>query len=610
MLTDMFGGDSDEEVDRRSRVTAAVVAARAVQQNNSAPFAIVGQVSVGGGRGIIAMQDLPAGTLIVAEIPVLSFEDSSQLDDPAYLLTTLEKVCASPLAVDACAFIYPQRYEEADLEEQSNVAAIWGEERLEELSTRVGVARNELVRRVLTLQHNAFDTGLYKWLSMINHSCAPNCMKFAPSNSSSWASEIWTTRAVRAGEELTMSYRAPLETCSSSMEAFLLQNHRFSCTCAACTERKAIAALASHSSSAEAASAVILEEAIVAEKKHAEAFAATVVAYEAELVEVQDAIAAIESEQKWLSVDEPGDVLRTCKRMQRACDKLLERTLSCAFRYNAVFLGADAKDAAHAAAAKAGSIMRTLTKDVRMYTYRSGAGDAGCDPAIFDAGRNRSALLMLARIHKSYANAAALVLDPATMGDGSMQAKRKRVKQSFVARSLLCFVMNTSRLAELQERYFGPEHPDLAGTHLDVAEGLRAALDLYAHGPLVPTSTSTSKNKAASASAPMVAAASESTAEDDGESGDLHSLEEFYAALTAAEVRFLNDSLATSASTAASTPLSRAGASACSAAMSASLRAHRSRGETLKNLYATRKRFPEAYTVLSKKGDVYWGRPC
>jgi hypothetical protein len=558
------------------------------------------------------MQDLPAGTLIVAEIPVLSFEDSSQLDDPAYLLTTLENVCASPLAVDACAFIYPQRYEEADVEEQGNVAAIWGEERLEELSTRVGVARNELVRRVLTLQHNAFDTGLYKWLSMINHSCAPNCMKFAPSNSSSWASEIWTTRAVRAGEELTMSYRAPLETCSSSMEAFLLQNHRFLCMCAACTERKAIcsqpAPPSSHSapsapstSSEEAGTPQVLAETMDSHKKRAEDFAATVAAYEAELAEVQDATAAIESEQKWLSVDEPGDVLRTCKRMQRACDKLLERTLSCAFRYNNVFLGADAKDAARAAATRAASVMRTLTKDVRMYSYRSGVGDTGCDPAMFDAGRNRSALLMLARIHKCYANAAALVLDPATMGDGTIQTKRKRVKQSFVARSLLCFVMNTSRLAELQERYFGPEHPDLAGTHLDVAEGLRAALDLYAHGPLVPTSTSASKNKAA--------AASELTAEDEGESSDLHSLEQFFAAMTAAEVRFLSSSPATSAA-AATSVLTHVGASACSAAMSACLRAHRSKGETLKSLYATRKRFPEAYTVLSKKGDVYWGRPC
>lgn len=64
----------------------------------------------------------------------------------------------------------------------------------------------------LALQHNGFGSGLYLQLAMVNHTCyAPNCIKTSPTGATAWASELWTIRDVRAGEQLFISYAQPLE---------------------------------------------------------------------------------------------------------------------------------------------------------------------------------------------------------------------------------------------------------------------------------------------------------------------------------------------------------------------------------------------------------------
>ena len=47
-------------------------------------------------------------------------------------------------------------------------------------SLAAGMDTAELLRLTLVLQHNGFASGLYHRLSMINHSCAPNCLKISP----------------------------------------------------------------------------------------------------------------------------------------------------------------------------------------------------------------------------------------------------------------------------------------------------------------------------------------------------------------------------------------------------------------------------------------------
>jgi len=295
---------------------------------------------------------------------------------------------------------------------------------------------------------------------------------------------------------------------------------------------------------------------------------------EAALAAVEEAVEAMEKELKWLAVDEEEDVLHTCKRMQRACDELLERTLGLVLAHPsvdaAVLAGADN------AAAAAAQHMRLIAQDVRMY------GDAA--EALWAGGRNRSALLHLARVHKCYANAAALALNPSTRA--ASNGKKRRVKRSLTSRSLLLFVVNAARLAQLQQLYLGAEHPDLAGTHLDVAEGLRMAVDLYA------------RDGTADAPTAAAGAGAGAGAEVAGPPGAaLESLPDFSAALRASQVVLLGAGAG-------------ADASAASAAdLLAAMREHKAAGERLKALYATRRRYPEAHASLKAAGAVYWGRP-
>jgi hypothetical protein len=77
--------------------------------------------------------------------------------------------------------------------------------------------------------------GLYLNLALINHSCSPNCTKLTPwkevrsaagNGVGSWtASEVWATRNIAPGEELTISYLQPLEQTAPRRRSQFLEQH-------------------------------------------------------------------------------------------------------------------------------------------------------------------------------------------------------------------------------------------------------------------------------------------------------------------------------------------------------------------------------------------------
>ena len=89
----------------------------------------------------------------------------------------------------------------------------------------------EVIRLLLALQHNGFASGLYTRLSIFNHSCKPNVIKFDTKTNTAGASECWTIRAVKAGEELCIHYCAPGDTTVKKTQNYLLEQHRFKCGC-------------------------------------------------------------------------------------------------------------------------------------------------------------------------------------------------------------------------------------------------------------------------------------------------------------------------------------------------------------------------------------------
>jgi hypothetical protein len=241
-MNELFGSDDEDdgqsESQQQARVPRAPVAVRE------------GLNHCGGGRGVFAIADVGAGTLIVSEIPIAVWPDASSLDDPEVLLNTLEFICSDAEVLAASKTLHPRSLENADEADRLRIADVWSIEAIEALCTSVGgkVSRDDVLCLALALQHNGFNSGLYSRLALVNHSCRPNCIKFMPSSSTGWASEIWTTRLVLAGEELTICYCEPAEMTSWSMRAYLQEHHRFSCACSHCLSLSQSQSLATSSS--------------------------------------------------------------------------------------------------------------------------------------------------------------------------------------------------------------------------------------------------------------------------------------------------------------------------------------------------------------------------
>mmetsp|Transcript_4384 Transcript_4384/g.9890 ORF Transcript_4384/g.9890 Transcript_4384/m.9890 type:complete len:570 (+) Transcript_4384:292-2001(+) len=108
------------------------------------------------------------------------------------------------------------------------------------------VEATDLYRMLLALRYNGFETGVYLHFAIFNHDDDPNCIKFAPEDGtapphtpqagrSSGAndgvlascSEVRTTRFVKRGEALTMSYLNPREVSHATRRRHLWDQHRF-----------------------------------------------------------------------------------------------------------------------------------------------------------------------------------------------------------------------------------------------------------------------------------------------------------------------------------------------------------------------------------------------
>lgn len=189
---------------------------------------------VGGQRGLFATVDVKAGSLVVLEWPVLTWDRSLlEMDDGIW--TIVELITKLPAAHDTTKALHPQQLGDVNAEEVRQV-----EEKIAQGQVPVGilanltVSREEMIRIYLTLQHNGFQSGLYHQLCFINHSCQPTCIKFEPRAGSRGASEVWTTKDVAAGEELTICYLHPMESSWQYAQDYLQAQHGFVCNCTRC----------------------------------------------------------------------------------------------------------------------------------------------------------------------------------------------------------------------------------------------------------------------------------------------------------------------------------------------------------------------------------------
>ena len=225
VMDDLFGDDSDVEEEHVHSVDRFIALSEA---RSCGPNQI----------GLFATDDLPPGTLVLAEIPILTWKRNVTFSSIEDILRCIRGILSSAEAKICASHLFPRQLNHVGAEEIAEVETLLVDSQtvVTKLITRLGVDRNEIIRLVLVLQHNGFESGLYRYLTILNHSCRPNCIKYAPSSSSFGASEIWTTEWVKKGDELFICYVEPNGQNPVSVRSYLWKNHRFECNCRRCLQ--------------------------------------------------------------------------------------------------------------------------------------------------------------------------------------------------------------------------------------------------------------------------------------------------------------------------------------------------------------------------------------
>ena len=185
------------------------------------PIRYVDNVSeqYGGGRDFVAERDIEAGTLLLAENPIVTF--STEYDEDMETETPEIRGCRATLEAAEKASIvektndirktsiyraieelHPIRLEEVSEADRKRI----DENAMIAFAKRYGLTVEEVTRVAFAVQCNCYVGGLCLHQSMLNHACVtPNCIKFRPSGRKT-RSEVWSSRAIRKGESLTISY--------------------------------------------------------------------------------------------------------------------------------------------------------------------------------------------------------------------------------------------------------------------------------------------------------------------------------------------------------------------------------------------------------------------
>jgi len=233
---------------------------------------LVSSLPLGGGRGYVASEIIPPGTLVLVESPMMEWPEE-QLGKKLGLVSVkhlFDGSNASQLVHDIEDFhptkenvdsyyiddtIEDESYEEVfkmiktlQLEYSSSSGkeeAIETDERsqepqlqqdvvdLVEMARKRGVCSRDgsaltsldIIRLLLTLRYNGLESGVYRHVAMLNHDDYPNCVKLLPADDTSY-SEVRTTRLVQAGDILTISYLSRIVS-HASRRKLLWEQHRF-----------------------------------------------------------------------------------------------------------------------------------------------------------------------------------------------------------------------------------------------------------------------------------------------------------------------------------------------------------------------------------------------
>jgi hypothetical protein len=216
------------------------------------PIQLCSSLPFGGGRGYVASQNLPAGSLVLLEEPLVAWSEGEARTVDLERIQTILLHDKAVAMVKAMEYFHPTRamvnstvgqsvpsdnpaqieamleyYQNSINDDDLKLKTVLKIAAAKSVTNSDGTALSELdvLRLLVALRYNSLETGIYLHVAMFNHQDLPNCVKFRPTDRQSY-SEVRTTRRVRAGETLTISYMPRLVS-HNSRRKHLWDQHRF-----------------------------------------------------------------------------------------------------------------------------------------------------------------------------------------------------------------------------------------------------------------------------------------------------------------------------------------------------------------------------------------------
>jgi hypothetical protein len=197
----------------------------------------------GGGRGFVALADIAPGELVLMECPSVEIPSEPRGRDPSvrcvlHLVSGKVPVEEVRTVLRDLRALHPRQLGEVDAEHLARLRkmyqGLYREVSAQAVARATGLEDpDEFLRLVCAFHFNGFATGIYVHLAMINHSCAPNCVKWGARDGIAH-SEVRATRRIRKGEEITISYLVPAMRSREARHRALRGQFQFDCTCVLC----------------------------------------------------------------------------------------------------------------------------------------------------------------------------------------------------------------------------------------------------------------------------------------------------------------------------------------------------------------------------------------
>ncbi|OAA38951.1 TPR domain protein [Beauveria brongniartii RCEF 3172] len=198
------------------------------------------------GLGLFAVREIPRGTRIIEEAPMIVLPDTQSIDDKLdafcsafQQLTEAERSIFDQLHCDYSDDMTPKllnavrRWRRRNLTHDTD--GNWLDERRCTEVSHIIYDRFYifLANCVYFGVGNVSDKGLFALFSRINHSCVPNA--YWAFNAAIERLTVHAIRHIRVGEQITISYiKDPIAP--KQVRTFMLAPWKFSCSCAACTD--------------------------------------------------------------------------------------------------------------------------------------------------------------------------------------------------------------------------------------------------------------------------------------------------------------------------------------------------------------------------------------